>query len=908
MSGNIDGQLIVGGVHFYPRPQVSWPVQSGLVPSLAAHHQKRDMGLLDAPTVVLVPDESEESGLVMSGMGGVGKTQIAAHVAHSSRASVDLLVWVTASSQDAVVAAYSDAARKILVAEDNWDPDRGAQAFLEWFATTKRPWLVVLDDVPTPQLLSRLWPPNGSAGRTIVTTRYRGYGMTGRGRRVVEVGVFTPAMSRAFLLAELADSPIPSTEVDLDDLAADLGHLPLALAHAASYVMSRQQSVPAYRTLLADRRRKVEAVFPKEYELGEGHTRTIAATWQVSVSLADELLSGVAPVGTAAALMRVAALLDPNGVPTDLFNSPAVLQSVSTAVGEEVDGHHLEEALHVLDQLSLLTVDRPGGQTRVHGLVQRVIRESLISDGELAVLARSAGDGLLQIWAQADLSGGADSLFQSNTIQLLQHAGSHLHHPEVHRVLFVLGHSFRAVGQLSRAQAHFLDLHTTIDRLRGGDHRDSLVCRGELARLEGESGRPDTALTSLEDLRADCHRVLGADDHESLSVRAQLAHWRGVAGHPAAALQEFEEVLIDDLRVLGPDHRDTLSTRGNIARSKGDCGDHGGAIAGYEALLPDLYRVLGPDHVVTLSVRANLANQRGEAGNPAVAVTELEGLLSDLKRVRGSDHPDTLIVRGNLASWKGSSGDPAGALGEFRALVEDRARVLGDDHPSVLMARNNFVHWMSATEGPVRAVREYRALFADQTRVLGPHHPATLATRGNLAGQVADAGDPITAVAELTQVLAECRQALGAAHPHTFGVWAKLVTCRELAGDISGAIEEGKRLLAEMLIDLPRDHPEVLILRGNLAGLQADPEDPARTISEYVELLADSRRVLGQGHSSIFAIRVNLATLRANAGELDEAVAEFQLMLREIVSVRGADHPEARFVRSLLNEVRMLQR
>jgi hypothetical protein len=80
------------------------------VPRAAGSFQDREVsaGLREAAeqdgTVVLAQ--------VLAGMGGVGKTQLAAaHARQAWRDGAGLLAWVSASSRDAIVAAYADAAR-----------------------------------------------------------------------------------------------------------------------------------------------------------------------------------------------------------------------------------------------------------------------------------------------------------------------------------------------------------------------------------------------------------------------------------------------------------------------------------------------------------------------------------------------------------------------------------------------------------------------------------------------------------------------------------------------------------------------------------------------------------------------------------------------------------------------------
>ncbi|MDH6131455.1 hypothetical protein P3T37_000824 [Kitasatospora sp. MAA4] len=188
-----------------PREPAEWPHQVGAVPARAhsfqhrAEAQRLRAAVRDGGTAVLCQ--------VLTGMGGVGKTQLAADYAHAAwqSADVDVLVWVTAGSRSAVVTGYAQAGVELCRADPD-DAERAAVSFLSWLqpkaptAPTalkalkagERPcrWLVVLDDVADPADLRGLWPPAGPNGRTLVTTRpcgvqglERGCGRGGRGVR-----------------------------------------------------------------------------------------------------------------------------------------------------------------------------------------------------------------------------------------------------------------------------------------------------------------------------------------------------------------------------------------------------------------------------------------------------------------------------------------------------------------------------------------------------------------------------------------------------------------------------------------------------------------------------------------------------------------------------------------------------
>ncbi|WP_239516488.1 MULTISPECIES: NB-ARC domain-containing protein [unclassified Streptomyces] len=173
-----------------PQEPAGWPYLVRPIPPLAECFQYRAEA--DRLRTAVHGGGTAVLSQVLTGMGGVGKTQLAADYAHTARrdGTVDVLVWVSAATRSAVVNAYAQAGVELCRADPH-DPDRAAISFLAWLEPKpgKRPcrWLVVLDDVDDPADVRGLWPPDGHLGRTLVTTRRRDAALTGAGRRLVEV-------------------------------------------------------------------------------------------------------------------------------------------------------------------------------------------------------------------------------------------------------------------------------------------------------------------------------------------------------------------------------------------------------------------------------------------------------------------------------------------------------------------------------------------------------------------------------------------------------------------------------------------------------------------------------------------------------------------------------------------------
>jgi hypothetical protein len=561
-------------VHQYAA-RVTWPHQVGVIPPRAGSFQDRAEAarlrqtLAGGGTAVIESAEAAPGG-VLTGMGGVGKSQLAADYARAALrgGELDLLVWITAASATAVVSTLAQAGVELLGA-DPARPEAAARAFLAWLepkadAGRVCRWLVVLDDVADPNDVEGWWPPVSPYGRTVATTRRKDAALVGGGRRLIEVGLFTPDQSLAYLTRALAVHGRTEPPEELAALADELGHLPLALSQAAAYLADTRLSCAAYRALLADRTRALADAAPDV--LPDDQTHTTAAAWALSLDHADTLR----PVGLARPFLQLAAFLDPNGIPDAvLTSSPALVYA-----GDEVTADQAVLALRALYRLSLIDhdPDTPHQAVRVHQLIQRAIRDTLTPDQRHHV-ARTAADALLAAWPEVERDAVLTRSLRATATALTDNAGDVLYRPDAHGVLYRTGGSLGEAGQVAAARDYFHYLTTTTTRHLGPDHPSTLIARHNLAVWRGEAGDAGGAASALAEVLEDRVRVLGPDHPSTLITRNQLARWRGETGDAGGAASALAELLEDEVRVLGPDHPDTLITREGLAYWREQAGE-----------------------------------------------------------------------------------------------------------------------------------------------------------------------------------------------------------------------------------------------------------------------------------------------------------------------------------------------
>ncbi|MEU1456938.1 tetratricopeptide repeat protein, partial [Streptomyces avermitilis] len=595
------------------------PVEAGPVPALATAFQPRsdlreriDAAWADNGSVVL----AQEMTRVLSGGGGVGKTQLAASYATDAvRDGTDLVVWAPAADVQQVITRYAQAAALLkLPGASGQDLEADAHLLLRWLRTTRRRWLVVLDDITDPGTIDPLWPVSQTGtGRVLATTRRRDARLTGNGRIRVDIDVYTATESDAYLRQRLAAEDMGHL---LDDrttkLTEALGHLPLGLGMAAAHMINEELTSAEYLRLFTDQRRRLEKLMPATADTEGYHRPTQATQIAAALLLSLEAAQAADTTGLATTTLRLTALLDPAGHPHALWNTPALLNHLTThytplppddtaTPPAQVTAEQTHSALRLLHRYALLTCDTRAEPRAVsiHALTARATREAIPAT-EMPLLTTAAADGLLQIWPEVDQHHADQAgVLRANTGALSDHTGNHLWHPNGHPVLYRAGNSFL------------------------------------------DAGLAASATTYWQNMVAGCERLLGADHPNTLSARGNLAASYRQAGRTGEAIAIEEQVLADRERLLGADHPSTLSARGNLAASYWQAGRTGEAIGLLEQVVADRERLLGTDHPNTLTARANLATSYWQAGRTGEAIDLVEQVVADRERLLGADHPDT---------------------------------------------------------------------------------------------------------------------------------------------------------------------------------------------------------------------------------------------------------------------------
>ncbi|MGW4461777.1 FxSxx-COOH system tetratricopeptide repeat protein [Micromonospora sp. NPDC004704] len=710
---------------------VGWPQRVGMVPALASAFQDR-AGLRATIETSRTRRSGAVSTQVLTGGGGVGKSQLAAAYAiEAARDGVDLLVWVDASGPDAVVAAYAQTAGRVQAPGGGGsDAVVAARALLDWLATTERTWLIVLDDITEPERIEPWWPTGATGnGRVLATTRRRDAILSDHGRTVIDVDVYDEPESAGYLAERLTAAGAPHLlDTGARPLTTALGHLPLALSHAAAYMVNEAVGCAAYLGLFTDRRSQLDAVLPSTTD-SRGWRRSIGATLLVALDAAQ----ACEPIGLALPALRLAAVLDPAGHPDTLWTDAAVVAHLSRhnpAPDRGVTVSRARAAMRLLHRYGLLAHDPRTGPraVRVHALTARAVRETT-PPVELEAAIQAVADALLDAWPDPDTHPDQAELvaaLRTNTAALIDNTAGGLWYPNPPEVLLTLGDSLLAGGLPQAAIRYWEHLIAVTGRLVGHRHPGMTTLWLGLADAYRHSGRTAEAITIEEQMVADRERNLGDRHPNTLSARINLAASYWQAGRVAEAITIEERVVVDNAQVLGDLHPNTLTARMNLAASYRVADRHAEAIELAERVAADCVEVQGDEHPQTLTVLGNLASSYREAGRVAEAIPIEERVLAASERALGEGHPGTVTARANLAASYADAGRIAEAIPMLERVINDNGRVYDEAHPSGPNARLALagLYWKAERTG--EAITTLERLLADSARFVGEQHPQTV--------------------------------------------------------------------------------------------------------------------------------------------------------------------------------------
>lgn len=310
----------------------------------------------------------------LCGMGGIGKTEIAIEFMFAQKEKFDAIFWLQADNTTKLREGFSHIAVELSLEDPQEAKDQVTNTNIvkHWLAnpfrhpnpkvTTERAeWLLVLDNADNLEDLKNFWPQDGQ-GAVLITSRnprakesiYHEFSGT-------DLSCFSDLDAAEFLLRRTQQGrQEPAVAV-----ARKLGGYPLGLIQMSAIINHMDYTFEEF-LLKYDEKGLGELLRLKPGWQPDTYVHTVASVW--TLDRLDKQSSS---------LLDVMSLLDPDGIPEELF--------IKGAQDIQLDDYPKYSSLYEktrvdLTNRSLITRNRDAQEVRIHRVTQDAIRARMDSE------------------------------------------------------------------------------------------------------------------------------------------------------------------------------------------------------------------------------------------------------------------------------------------------------------------------------------------------------------------------------------------------------------------------------------------------------------------------------------------------------------------------------------------------
>ena len=678
------------------------------------------------------PREGWPAIQALTGLGGVGKTQVALEYAYRYRQEYQAVLWARADIPENLASDALLLARILrLPAQEHTDQNVVLDALKRWLQQSSN-WLLILDNVVDLELVSAFLPLQ-YRGYVLLTTRIQATGSVAPSLPVLPLEIEEGArllLRRVQLLQ--ADSPDEESQAvqyqQAQEIARLLDGLPLALDQAGAYIEEMGESLEAYLHLY--RRRRADLLNYRG-QAAANHPASVSTTFSLAFAQVEQLHP------PAADLLRLCAFLHPAAIPEVLLldetrsdESP----ELSGLLPGIADRAELNVALSVLLMFSLVRRNPAAHTLSVHRLVQAVIKGAMTEQEQrmwteraLALVSRAWPERGVAGWERCqdylphallctDLA-ARFALRSEDALNLLSEVGAYL--------------SERAAYQ--EAERLLLQALALSESLRGANDPEMASlwqdlgwlahCRNQYEQAEERYRR---ALTIRE-------QILGPEHLQT----AQTLYTLGLLHLNRREQEKAESFLLRALAIreqeLGPEHpqvAEVLNALGMLARTRGE---YERAEELYRRTLAIREKTLGADAPETATSLSNLATLLFNQEHYVQAEPLYRRVLEIRERVLGAEHPDTAATLSTLAllaelQKRYDEGEPLA-----RRALTIQEETLGREHRETAQTMLTLAMLCYHQGDFQQAETLAQEALAVRERILHPHDPNLIVSLNNLA-------------------------------------------------------------------------------------------------------------------------------------------------------------------------------
>ena len=586
------------------------------------------------------------SALALTGMGGIGKTQIALEYAYRVREQghYQHIIWINAASEEAILTSFLTVADQLPdMQQQGTDQHQIVAAVRHWFEHDAHSWLLIVDNADDLSIIPAYLPRLGN-GRILLTTRAHAVGALATAITVDNLSMEEGTELLQRRTQRLADVS-PHEMKQARHIVSTLAQFPLALDQAGAYIEETGCSFSSYLDLYHTHRSLLLARRGKQ---STNYAATVTTTWALSL----QVLTQRNPA--ASEFLQLSAFLSPDHIPEELLieGAPHWPPALHEAVTDPLRFNQMVEDLFQFSLVKRFAEDR---LLSLHRLVQIVQRERMAPAEQ-------------RLWAQHVVC-AVNAVFPYDLTDSL---------------------ATWPLCQRYLEQALMCDLLIQ-------EHQVLLPEAADLLNRTGTYLRDRAAYALAEPLFQRALRIreqhLGPEHADTAATLNNLAALYWQQGRYAEAEPLFQNALHIREQYLGPEHPLVALALNNLAFLSSQLGKDEQVELLYQRALHIWEQQLEPEHLDVAYALHGLALLYSKQNKETEAERFFQRALHIREQLLGLEHPGLAALLSDFAEFQQAHGKASEAASLYQRVLTIREHVFGVDHPLTTKTREH-IHGM----------------------------------------------------------------------------------------------------------------------------------------------------------------------------------------------------------------------
>ncbi|KAH8728360.1 hypothetical protein GQ44DRAFT_824189 [Phaeosphaeriaceae sp. PMI808] len=901
----VEGMVILG--HYHGKHKIDFRLQG--MPTVSKFVQRdAEMQELERLLISNITTTNRQKVVVLHGLGGIGKTQLAVEFARKHYHAFSSVFWLDGESEASLKQSFASMTQRLpqeeltadgveMLKRSTIDIDVAVHECLRWLSlATNQHWLLIFDNVDRDYYDKddvqaynvKNYFPNIDYGSILVTSRLASLQRLGTG---LKVGTVEMEQARAIL-----ESNAGRMVEDADVVLERLSGLPLALTQAGSYMQETNVSASTYAKHYD---KTWEGLMQKQgrFPLEEYGDRNVLTTWTISYEQVKKQSE------EAAWLLKLWGYLDHGELWYELvatatklpegINTPAWLLSIAEDELEYAD------AVGILSRYSLVDRREDSNTHSMHSVLHQWCgrlaedKEQQHALGRIAVeivASNVPSEDEPEFWRKRKrllrhAIGVSGWLIKTNFAEEEETGVGTIQEPTYYSLGYLLAEEDR-----QKAEKMYQQALQGYEKAWGLEHISTLNTVNDLGNLYADLGRLDEAEKMYQRALQGCEKAWGPEHTSTLNTINNLGSLYKNLGRLNEAEKMYQRALQGKEKAWGLEHTSTLDTVNNLGILYKNLGRLDEAEKMYQRALQGKEKAWGLEHTLTLDTVNNLGSLYTDLGRLDEAEKMYQRALQGYEKAWGLEHTSTLSTVNNLGILYKNLGRLDEAEKMYQRALQGKEKAWGLEHTSTLDTVNNLGNLYADLGRLNEAEKMYQRALQGKEKAWGLEHTSTLDTVNNLGILYADLGRLNEAEKMYQRALQGKEKAWGLEHTLTLDTVNNLGNLYADLGRLNEAEKMYQRALQGKEKAWGLEHTSTLDTVNNLGILYKNLGRLDEAEKMYQRALQGYEKAWGLEHTSTLSTVNNLGILYADLGRLDEAEKMYQRALQGYEKAWGLEH------------------